>query len=267
LSLKSYLKTRPALLRPALWLHRMFAPILGHPVGALYHFPRFIGDWRRYRRAGGRARVRDWFPCLFDRTETTAFDPQYFYQAAWAARLIREAAPAHHVDVGSELKFVGMLSAIAPVTFIDIRPAAIALPDLECRAGSLLALPFADSSVHSLSCLHVLEHVGLGRYGDPIDPAGWRKGLVELQRVLAPGGKLYLSTPIGRPRVQYNSQRVFRVQEIVTGLPLVQLQDLAWVDGFGRFHEHIHPEDPRPERQEGLDFSLGMFRFRKADAA
>lgn len=263
MSVKSWLKRHPALLRPALWSYRVGSPLLTHPLGALRHYPRFLADWLHYRRAGGKAGVGDLFPCLFDRTGTTGFDPQYFYQAAWAFAKIHAAAPPEHVDVGSDLRFVGMLSGAIPVTFIDIRPAQIELPRFDSRAGSLLEMPYPDKSVTSLSCLHVIEHIGLGRYGDPIDPGGPAKGFAELERILAPGGRLYLSVPSGRPRVQFNGQWVFSVHQIIDALPGLRLREMAWVDGHGHYHPLVIPADPLLEREGGLDFSLGMFVFEK----
>lgn len=263
MSVKSYLKQHPALLRPALWFYRVGSPLLTHPLGALRHYPRFLADWLRYRRAGGKANAGDLFPCLFDRTDATGFDSQYFYQAAWAFAKIHAAAPPEHVDVGSDLRFMGMLSGTTHVTFIDIRPADIDLPRFDSRAGSLLEMPYADGSVASLSCLHVIEHIGLGRYGDPIDPEGPAKGFAELERIVAPGGRFYLSTPTGRPRVQFNGQWVFSVQQIIDALPGLQLREMAWVDGHGRYHPEVTPDDPLLGQEGGLDFSLGMFIFEK----
>ena len=80
---------------------------------------------------------------------------------------------------------------------MDIRPAELSLPGLTPREGSVLCLPYADNSLESLSCLHVVEHIGLGRYGDPIDPLGTMKALKELSRVVAKGGDLYFSLPGG----------------------------------------------------------------------
>ena len=77
---------------------------------------------------------------------------------------------------------------------------------------------FATGSVDSLSCLHTIEHVGLGRYGDPVDPEGWVVAVRELARILAPGGRLYLGTPIGRERVCFNSERVFSPKTILEAL-------------------------------------------------
>jgi hypothetical protein len=45
--------------------------------------------------------------------------------------------------------------------------------------------------------MHVVEHVGLGRYGDPIDANGDAQAIKELKCVLWPGGVLYFVVPTG----------------------------------------------------------------------
>ena len=200
----------------------------------------------------------DLYPCLGDDTSTTGFDAHCLYQEAWAARRILSAAPSHHVDVGSRTSFVAVLSAAVPVCFIDIRPLPVKLDGLDCRAGSVLALPFGDASVNSLSCLHVVEHVGLGRYGDPLDPEGTRKAARELCRVLAPGGRLYLSLPIGRPRVMFNAHRVHDVRTIVDYFSDLSLVEFSGVDDHGAcsFSRQL-------ESLDACDYACGFFLFRK----
>jgi hypothetical protein len=39
----------------------------------------------------------------------------------------------------------------------------------------------------SISCLHALEHFGLGRYGDRLDPNGHETGFLKLLDMLKPG--------------------------------------------------------------------------------
>ncbi|MCP2789027.1 DUF268 domain-containing protein, partial [Salmonella enterica subsp. enterica serovar Typhimurium] len=89
----------------------------------------------------------------------------------------------------------------------------------------LTGLGLPDASLPSLSCLHVVEHVGLGRYGDPLDIAGSERALAELQRVLAPEGRLYLSVPVGRERICYNAHRVFSPRSIVDALSGLALRE------------------------------------------
>jgi hypothetical protein len=53
------------------------------------------------------------------------------------------------------------------------------LENLFFKEGSILALPFESGSIKSLSSLCVVEHIGLGRYGDEIDPFGSESAIKE----------------------------------------------------------------------------------------
>ena len=65
-----------------------------------------------------------------------------------------------------------------------------------------------DASVPSLSCLHVAEHVGTRPVRRRARPAWDRARMRGAHRVLAPGGSLLFSLPVGRPRVCFNAHRV-----------------------------------------------------------
>ena len=261
--LTAFIKRHPALLRSARFAYRWLQPLCRQPITGWAGYVRLFTDWRKYRAAGGQARLADFYFCLEDSTRETPFDPQYFYQAVWAFSKIHQAAPAIHVDVGSDVKFVGMLSAVTMVEFVDIRPLPAQLENLQCRAGSLLSLPYETGSVHSLSSMHVLEHVGLGRYGDPIDPGGMKKACAELQRVLAPGGQIYVSVPVGRPRVQFNAHRVLALAEVIGFFNGLTLVETAFVDNHGRYHPSIRPEEMCFDERGGSDYALGCFHFVK----
>jgi len=221
----------------------------------------FLLDWRKFRCAGGEASLLSFYPCLFDKTTSTAIDSHYFYQAIWAFKKILASGVSQHVDIGSDVQFVGMLTCVTEVTFVDIRPLELTLSNYIGKKGSILALPFHDKGISSLSSLHVIEHIGLGRYGDPIDPDGSIKACRELMRVLAPGGKLYLSVPIGKTRVQFNGQRVFNVTDVIAMFSDLELLELSVVNTDGTYMEKVNPDTIRICEEAGLDYGLGMFVF------
>ena len=220
----------------------------------------FFSDLRHYERMPGAEKVsrRDLYPCLDDRTSTTSFDTHYFYQDIWAFRKIFESGAKAHVDVGSKVDYVGFLSTITRATFIDIRPLITDLPNFESKAGSILEMPYADGSVSSLSCLHVAEHIGLGRYGDPLDPLGTVKACRELQRVLAPGGNLYFALPIGKPRVCFNAHRIHSPDQILEYFSGLKLVEFSFVNDMGRFLHNVDPGEGRDAK-----YGCGLFQFTK----
>jgi SAM-dependent methyltransferase len=164
----------------------------------------------------------------------TPIEPIYFYQDSWAFERIIQHKPQTHVDVGSHNKFVAFLSKVVPVTMVDIRPLALPLDSLKFRYGSILELPFETGTVTSLSCLSVVEHVGLGRYGDPLDPHGTEKAITELKRILAPRGRLYLALPVSDENtVHFNAGRILSFDYLIQLLEPLQIVEQAFiVDGL-----------------------------------
>lgn len=200
-------------------------------------------------------------PCFGDDTAGTTFDRHYVFHPAWAVRIIKEIAPTEHVDISSTLHFCSMLSAFIPVRFFDYRPADLQLDGLTSGAADLLDLPFIDGSIPSLSCMHTVEHIGLGRYGDPIDPLADRKAIAELQRVLAPGGNLLLVTPIGVPRIVFNAHRIYAYSMIMDAFRGFTLKEFALVPdspGDGGLIRHASSE--MADRQR---YGCGCFWFTK----
>lgn len=153
---------------------------------------------------------------------------------------------------------LNVLSAGIKTVFMDYRPLQVQLSNLIPLGGDIVRLPFRTGSIKSLSCLHVLEHVGLGRYGDPIDPAGSQRAAAELQRVLATGGRLFLSVPVGRERVCFNAHRVFEPSTVRGLFQGLELTSFSLVDDAGRFHEEISPE-----AVDLLDYGCGCFELVK----
>lgn len=244
------------------FLHQWIEPVF--PVKRLWRsvrlYRRYFSDWSHYAALPGCETwsFLDSYPCLFDRTATTSVDSHYFYQDIWAFKTIYASGTSSHVDVGSRAILVGLLTTITKVTFVDIRPLIVDLEKYDSISGSILALPFCNSSIPSISCLHVAEHIGLGRYGDPLDPMGTKKATQELARVLVSGGRLYFSVPVGRPRVCFNAHRIHSPRQILDYFSDLELIQFSGVDDKGNFHPEADPDELAE-----ADYACGLFCFTK----
>ncbi len=168
--------------------------------------------------------------CLDDRTAFTGFDRHYIYHPAWAARIVKEINPDIHIDISSTLHFCSILSAFVPVDFYDYRPAKLYLDNLQSKQADLLNLPFVTNSVMSISCMHTIEHIGLARYGDPLDYDGDMKAIQELKRVVAPGGNLLFVVPLGAESVIcFNAHRIYNKAQIMTLFADMELKEFALI--------------------------------------
>lgn len=201
----------------------------------------------------------------YDAIRTTPFDHHYIYHPAWAARIIAKTKPAVHVDISSTLQFCSILSAFVPVKFYDYRPANLKLSDFSSGSVNLTSLPFTRNSIESLSCMHTVEHIGLGRYGDPIDPEGDLKAIAELKRVLAEGGNLLFVVPIGGiAKIIFNAHRVYTFGQIAGYFSDLQLVEFSLVSDTRQFNGLISnaTEDDANE----CSYGCGCFWFKKGDS-
>ncbi|MFY7811862.1 MAG: hypothetical protein ACOVQ2_09030, partial [Flavobacterium sp.] len=107
-----------------------------------------------------------------ENTSETNFDRHYIYHPAWAIRILKERNITFHIDISSTLHFCSMVSAYIQTDFYDYRPAPLELSNLKTKAIDLNNLNFASHSIQSISCMHTVEHIGLGRYGDALDYNG-----------------------------------------------------------------------------------------------
>ena len=116
----------------------------------------------------------------------------------------------------------------------------------------------------SLSCLHALEHFGLGRYGDPVDPGGFEHGFVNMAALLKENGVFYLSVPIGIDRVEFNANRVFDPRSIVkmAAQQSLRLSALTVIHPGARI-EAVALDEARLSSLASQRYALGMFVFQK----
>jgi hypothetical protein len=234
-------------------------------IGSVVKRPFVLFDFINYRKQMGHDKakplLKDFFPFTKDKTTITPFEPHYIYHPAWAARIIKEFNPSKHIDISSTLHFCTLLSTFIPTEFYDYRPANVKLSNLRTGSADLCSLHFDDNSIESLSCMHTIEHIGLGRYGDPIDPHGDRKAINELQRVLKVGGNLLFVTPVGKPRIQFNAHRIYSYENIISLFSQLTLKEFSLIPDNGVDVGIIKNADPK--LVELQYYGCGCFWFTK----
>lgn len=258
-------KLKQLLLNPYHWCATLFIDPL-RLFAAWRALPEFLVNFLTYNRL---AEKKSGLKALLRRVRFTTYDKylsagsmhnHYFWQDLWAARLVVESGVRLHVDVGSRIDgFVAHLLPYCAVNYVDIRPMNTEIEGLRFIKGSILEMPFANDSVRSLSCLHVIEHIGLGRYGDPLDPLGSCKAALELQRVLEPGGQFILGTPVGREMVCFDAHRIFSPATILAMFPELVLEQFSLIDDSSQGILR----DASFDTAAKCDYGCGLFVFRK----
>lgn len=222
-----------------------------------FNYYKFNSIYQTIPRKGFSKRDISRSPILF---ENYGYDSHYIYHPAWAARKLFKLNPNSHTDISSSLNFVTIISAFIKTEYYEYNPPKIHLSGLINNFVDLTALPFDDNSIMSLSCMHVIEHIGLGRYGDKIDPEGDKKAINELIRVLAISGNLLFVVPIGIPKIVFNAHRVYSSTQIFSYFSELECIEYSLLLDDSR---RGIINNPSIEIEKKQHYGCGMFHFRK----
>lgn len=188
----------------------------------------------------------------------------YFWQDLWAARKVVQSGVKNHFDIGSRLDgFIAhLLSAGIDVTMIDVRKFPTEIEQLHTIVDDATSLrQISDESIESMSALCSLEHFGLGRYGDPINPESCFQCFDNIQKKLKKGGRLYIAVPVGKERVEFNAHRVFYASTIVKCFNSLHLEEFSCtVQGEIEYNVDLHEYDDDTHNGE---YRYGLFSFTK----
>ena len=208
------------------------------------------------------------YPCLEDRYSQNGYTRHhYFHQDLLVAQRIFFNNPKHHVDIGSRVDgFVAHVASFRSIEVYDIRPQSSKIHHITFKQTDLMAaldenlIDYCDS----LSCLHALEHFGLGRYGDPLNFDGYLLGLDNFYQILRKGGKFYFSVPIGPQRIEFNAHRVFSLEFLLKNFSTkYQIDQFSYVDDQAVLHENTSLTDDQVLNDFGCRFGCGIFEMTK----
>lgn len=193
---------------------------------------KFDSDLAEYRRLGGKV---DSLRIIEDESAPKyAVDFQYLMMNRWAFDLAWKMAGEVLHDFASKVDFSAFMASRLHVKHYDIREPDFSVPGLEYVKADITALPLPNNSVGLASCLHVAEHIGLGRYGDRVDPDGFNKACSEISRVIEPGGNLLFAVPVGIPSVAFNAHRVLSTDQVIKAFPAMRLVEHSGIASNGK---------------------------------
>ncbi|GFI22646.1 hypothetical protein IMSAGC011_01422 [Lachnospiraceae bacterium] len=225
-------------------------------------------DAEVYSKLNKRPRLsiqeRYMYPIASDKYAPAGTIDNYFWQDLWAARLIVKSGVKSHFDIGSRLDgFIAhLLSASIDVTMIDIRNFPEQVEHLYTIVDDATSLhQITDESIESMSALCSLEHFGLGRYGDSVDPEACFRCFDNIQKKLKKGGRLYISMPVGKERVEFNAHRIFYPSTVIECFGSLHLREFSCTSqGKIEYNVDIHKYDD--DTQKGA-LRYGLFLFVK----
>ena len=106
--------------------------------------------------------------------------------------------------------------------------------------------------------MHTVEHIGLGRYGDKLDPNGDLKAIKELKRVLSVNGNLLFVVPIGKPKIMFNAHRIYSYNQIINYFNELKLKEFSLVTDSGKFIQNSNKQVADNQK-----YGCGCFWFKK----
>ncbi len=231
----------------------------------------FLDLWKlkkQEKASSRRFRLGRLYPCLDDKYEENGqIKGHYFHQDLLVAKRIHHNNPVLHVDIGSRIDgFVAHVASFRHLEVFDIRPMKNKIPNVNFIQANLMN-PISNNLVDycdSLSCLHAIEHFGLGRYGDPLEYDGYLRGLDNAFRVLKSGGKFYFSTPIGPQRIEFNAHRVFSMDYLIELFEgKYHIDHFFFVDDRGELTENASLNQHNIQSNFGCNYGCGIFEMTK----
>jgi len=211
--------------------------------------------------------IQDDYPCLEERNDDSGTAKgAYFHQDLFVAKQIYLTAPTKHVDIGSRVDgFVAHVAVFREIELLDIRKLESKVKNIVFKQVDLMDENFSCFDYcDSVSSLHALEHFGLGRYGDKIDPWGHLKGFENITRMLKKGGTFYFSVPMGIQRIEFNAHRIFSLQYLVNWVSNnFEINMFSYIDDMGVFYENIQLTDSLIESSCNCNHGCAVFVLKK----
>lgn len=235
-------------------------------IFSLLGIPSYIVSYFQFRNMNHQKIKYSFLPCLHDKhTESGSAHGHYFHMDLWVAQRIHQNKPQLHVDFGSRVDgFVAHVASFRQIEVFDIRQLTSVHDAIIFKQMDLSKNQLPTNYCDSLSSLHVVEHIGLGRYGDSIDPDGAVKAFDQLANILKLNGTLFFAIPFGRPQIVFNAHRVFSMHELLKMIePRFKIVNFKYVDDEGQFCSFDHSVSELKKYPFDFDYGCAIFELVK----
>lgn len=240
-------------------------------IQALKWFPNYIRSYfkinNELKLKNNPFKISELHPCFPSFNEESGIAKgHYFHMDLYVAQKIYNTNPLNHVDIGSRIDgFIAHLLVFRNVEVFDIRKLDSKISNLQFKQVDLMNDNFSlVNYCDSISCLHTIEHFGLGRYGDKLDIDGHLKGLNNITKCLKSGGVFYFATPIGKQRIVFNAHRVFGLEYLIEILKNdYDIRDFSYVDDNGDLIINPKLDDSNIKSSFNLSYGCGIFELIK----
>jgi hypothetical protein len=234
------------------------------PIYRLKYGSWFRKSRREFKNQGGK--VDSLYPILSDFSASAGTNNgHYFHQDLLVANFINQAKPIRHIDIGSRVDgFVAHVASFREIEVLDIRPMEQSIhQNIKFNQMDLMSNQSSPNITDSLSCLHAIEHFGLGRYGDPINPNGHLIGFNNMVNLVRPKGRFYISFPVNssETKTYFNAHRVFHFKEILSwqGSKYLSLIRFDLVDDHGDLHTDLNIDEVNMK----FEYGCAIYTFNK----
>ena len=170
------------------------------------------------------------FPAL--RRKLTRRDTnERIIEVPWIFSKLNFSQKGKILDVGWLESTISLSLATAgfSVTGIDIRKGDIEHPNITARVEDICCTTLRENTFDTVILLSTLEHIGLeSMYGSVDKKSSDQKAILSCLRVLKPGGKLLITTPVGAIASRNNFMRVYTPSSLRKILRTAQIDSMTF---------------------------------------
>ncbi|MDC3396800.1 DUF268 domain-containing protein [Candidatus Pelagibacter sp.] len=232
-------------------------------IFCLLNLPKYIQDYFLYKKLGGK--VKNFYPILEDFNVSAGNIKNHLFHAdLLTSQNVFKNNPSKHLDIGSRIDgVVAQIASFRKLDVFDIREIDIKPHQ---NINFLKKDIIQNDEMHdyekydSISSIGCIAHVGLGRYGDKIDPEGYKKAIKSISNLSKNDCYVYILTPVGNEGVEFNAHWIFNPSKIIDEFKIHNFN----LEAFHLINDEGDLElNAKLDNTKNLNFGGGYFIFKK----